>query len=715
LPLQIRACTTTKNESEHVAAKPMKLYFAILPLFFFPNLALCQTRPDLDSLNLRFNNLKETERFDSLLLWSKIYAKDGDDAVGMTALLESGLEIISKSTLDSLQKRRYRLAFHLELAQAYRLQERYADAQRHFKMALDIFEAESAQNGKQAFVGMNRQDKTNREAQLEATRNSALFWAVIAGLLFVTSMAGFLIYREKQRRRALREAVSRDREAAMLREQLYVNITHELRTPLTLVISPLEKLAEENPQPDVEQALQHARELLRRFNDVLHWKKLEDKAMKVTSRVGDVVEAVQKMVQQLKPAAESKYIKVEFHSNEQAYWGELDFDKLETILSNLVLNAIKYTPAKGWINITLDFSEKKNGHTWLHLSISDNGEGISKEKITAIFDRYQQGYTTNAQISGAGIGLALVKELIQLLGGKIEVASDGIKGAEFKLALPFTAMDASAIADTEMAAYAEKTERLEAFSLALIVEDNPDLRAFMASAFEDKYNVLLASTAEEGLKSAKENLPDIVVTDIMLPGEQDGIALCRELKSDLLTSHIPVITLTARTGFDTKAEALSAGADAHLTKPFSVKDLELTLQNILQNRRLLAEGFQSSLKVQWSKDAEPVSDPFLERALEHVRKEIDNAGFGVEQLADAMRISRVQLFKKTKSLIGLPPGDLIRNLRLEKAKFLLETGAGNVSDVAYQTGFANPNYFSKAFKKHFGISPSKIDTKSLSN
>ncbi|MEK7256474.1 MAG: helix-turn-helix domain-containing protein, partial [Bacteroidota bacterium] len=211
-----------------------------------------------------------------------------------------------------------------------------------------------------------------------------------------------------------------------------------------------------------------------------------------------------------------------------------------------------------------------------------------------------------------------------------------------------------------------------------------------------------------------KKLPDLVVSDIMMPGEPDGIGLCQSLKRDPLTCHIPVLMLTARSSQDAKMDAIEAGADSYLTKPFVVDELLATAQNLLENRRRLSERTKTALQVQWMDEpVAPVEDPFLEMVMEQIRKHLDDAGFGVEQMADALRISRQQLFKKVKSLTGMPPADLLRNLRLEKARRLLETGAANVSQAAYETGFDDPNYFSKAFKKHFGMSPSEAQKATL--
>ncbi len=536
-----------------------------------------------------------------------------------------------------------------------------------------------------------------------------LVLAILAGLFALIFRLAFVTYRNRQKAKEMQLLASRDREIAMHREQLYVNITHELRTPLTLIISPLERLAEENPHPDILMALQHARELLYRFNELLRWNKLEAKAMTVATQVGNLADEVQKIVTQVRPIADSKQLRIQFSAETPDRWCEMDFEKLDTILSNLLMNAIKFTDRGGSIEMSLRYPAAQEKET-VQLTITDSGRGMTGENLKIVFERFRQVEQSGELTEGAGIGLALVKKLISLMGGEIEVHSELNVGTSFSISLPFIAVEpqleqlaTTPLPDSTPSKRSKKNQ-------LLIVEDNLDLQSFLASNFSAAYNLLRCASVNEAIHLTKENLPDIVVSDIMLLGGQDGIELCRTLKSDPLTSHIPVLMLTARTGAETKQRALEAGVDAYLTKPFSVRELELSLDNLLENRRMLRERFKTVLQFDWGGEhpGKPDIDPYLVLVLDNIRQELENPRFGVEQLAQAMKISRVQLFKKVKSITGMPPAELLRTIRLEKAMRLLESGAGNVSEVTYQVGFENPNYFSKAFKKHFGKTPSEV-------
>jgi len=564
---------------------------------------------------------------------------------------------------------------------------------------------------------MSAQDQADTEIllqeleQMKAADRKDKLLLRLAFLFVVSGSALLLIFGTGHRNRKKAEeaqlAASRDREMAMQREQLYVNVTHELRTPLTLIISPLEKLTQESPHPLVYTALRSARELELRFNDILKWNKLEANAMTVQPSVGCLEEEIHQTVNTFSSLAEGKGVVVHFRPVRQGHWIALDFEKLQTILSNLLVNALKFTKQGDEIWVETDFF--KEGPSFM-LTVRDTGEDIPPDLLGSIFERFTQADKSKHDTIGSGIGLALSKGLAELMGGTIKAISGNGSGAVFSLTLPCQLVEKEEVALQDEPTSNPGSDHKKELMQVLLVEDNPELRDFIAHSFSGAFEILQAPDVPAGMRAAKENLPDIIISDVMLPGGGDGIFFCRELKLDPLTCHIPVLILTARTDFDTKKAALGAGADAYMKKPFLVEELDLTLRSLLENRRRLQEKFQSDLfpRGQGKAMTAPLSDPFLEDAFGQINTNLDNSNFGVEELARAMRISRVQLFKKIKTLTGMPPADLLRNIRLEKAHHLLETGAGNVSQVAYSTGFDNPNYFSKAFKKHFGLPPSDV-------
>lgn len=543
-----------------------------------------------------------------------------------------------------------------------------------------------------------------------------LFW-FLALLALGIAAAVFFIHKTRKLTEALKlqaEAAqllaSKDREFAMQREQLYVNVTHELRTPLTLVISPLEEIVKENPHPQLLVSLKYARELLYRFNDILKWNKLEAQAAAPNWLAGDIVDELEKIIGQLQPPAHDKGIQLSLAHIGPRKLGEMDFDKLSTIVTNLVVNAIKFTEKGGLVEVQLDTT----GPQTLKITVLDTGRGIPEAALPHLFDRfYQTTNQANALQSGSGIGLALAKRLTDLLEGSLTVASEVGKGTSFELVLPFREAGKQTVAhefEQPKTGEAAETTALDGLESILVVEDHHELRSFIAGALSSQYHLLEASEVPAAIGLAQENLPDAILTDVMLPNGQTGIDLCHALKNSPLTSHIPVLVLTAHSDYEVKKSALEAGADAFLTKPFSIEELALTLKNLMANRKRFQEKLSTTIQQSWTgQDAgKPELDPFLETVLQTIQSHLDDSGFGVEQLADNMRISRVQLFKKVKSLTGVPPADLLRTIRLEKARHLLATGVGNVSAIAYMTGFDNPNYFSKAFKKHFGLLPSDV-------
>ena len=526
-------------------------------------------------------------------------------------------------------------------------------------------------------------------------------------------------------------------ELDAVKSRFFANISHEFRTPLTLILGPLKKAQEQLPsseqdqlQADIQLPYRHVTMMRRNterltqlIDQLLDLSKLENGSMKLRVTEGDIGRFLRTIVFSFESLAERKHIhfQTSFPENDRKAW--YDQDKMEKIIVNLLSNAFKYTPKKGSVAIKTALD---NGR--LKISVEDNGPGISEEDLDKIFDRFYR--IEGAADKGTGIGLALVKELVELHRGQITVESVPGKGTAFKVslsvqkdafdiheqdaslpvseALPMQYIDDSdgqpRVLDETLN---ENTER----PLLLIAEDNPDLRRFIAESMQDNFRIISAENGAAGLTLAIDQIPDLVISDVMMP-EMDGFELCRRLKMDEHTSHIPVILLTAKAGQQHKLEGLETGADAYLTKPFDEQELHIRARNLVEQRRILRERYARPgqvVRLQPESVAVTSADErFLQKVSAAIEANMDNEFFSVEDLASAVAFSRSQLHRKVKALTGESPSDLIRSFRLTRAKELLEKGAGNVSEVAMEVGYSSLSYFTRSFKQAFGVLPSEV-------
>ncbi|MEO6039774.1 MAG: ATP-binding protein, partial [Saprospiraceae bacterium] len=400
-----------------------------------------------------------------------------------------------------------------------------------------------------------------------------------------------------------------------------------------------------------------------------------------------------------------------------------DRDKLEKIVANLLSNAFKHTPAGGRVDFTAEIHDQR-----LSLRVENTGQGIPPDQLERIFERfYQVDNTGNAM--GTGIGLALVKELVALQAGELQVESEPGQSTAFLVELPLAlaAFPAEMIIEEPSVitnqSFFEKSlpdgtpesgtpegpiGSNPALPLCLVVEDNRDVQDFIRAQLETQFQVLLASDGRAGWQAAVEHIPNLIISDVMMPG-MDGNALCAALKSDERTSHIPIILLTARADQDSRITGLETGADDYLTKPFDAQELLVRAQNLVHQREQLRRRFSRTMVLKPQEIALTSADErFLQRIQETLDLRLADEQFSVEELAAAAGMSRSQLHRKLTALIDQPPVEFIRNFRLRRAKEMLEAGAGNVSEICYEVGFGSPAYFSKAFKEAFGASPSEM-------
>jgi len=546
------------------------------------------------------------------------------------------------------------------------------------------------------------------------------------GQLLIFAIA--LAYKIKLNEQAKAEADS-IKEIDNIKSRFFANISHEFRTPLTLIRGPLQQIEEQTngkpqhgiaevPWRHIKTMRRHTDRLLELVNQLLDLSKIDSGKMKLRIIKGDVLQMLKVLTASFESMAERKGIHYHTHFPEQTLIAFFDKDKLEKIVTNLLGNALKYTPEKGTVSVIIETEENR-----LRIVVEDSGSGIAKKELDKVFDRFYQ--VEGTEDKGSGIGLALVKEMVDLYRGQISVSSEPGKGSRFKVSLP---IDKNSFKENEIV-YGEWKgnqellvnksidEKEEIFiqkklslqlPLLLIVEDNIDLRNFICETVQQQYQVIKAVNGKEGFEKAVIEIPDVIVSDVMMP-VMDGLAMAEKLKRDERTSHIPVILLTAKAGQQHKLEGLQTGADDYLLKPFDAKELLARIQNLINQRKLLRKKFAGDILLKPSEvSVNSADENFLTKVMEAIETNMQEEDFGVEQLAKAVAMSRSQLHRKLIALTGQSPSEVLRTTRLLRAKELLEKKAATPSEIAFKVGFNSHTYFSKCFKEEFGISPSEI-------
>jgi signal transduction histidine kinase/DNA-binding response OmpR family regulator len=579
-----------------------------------------------------------------------------------------------------------------------------------------------------------QKSKLSREANIRR-----LLWIAlgVVGLVLVISL---FYYRSKQKANAelskLNEQILLQKEKLeeldIAKSRFFTNITHEFRTPLT-IISGMAGQIMENPQAWAKKGgkmiKQNSANLLNLVNQILDLRKLEAKELKLNMVQGDVVQYLRYLSESYESYAQSKGLQLHFLPAIEKLVMDFDPEKLLRIVSNLLSNAVKYTSDGGNVYLHVN-QEIKNGKPLLSLRVEDTGSGITAADLPQIFDRfYQVDDSMTRKGEGTGIGLALTQELVHLMNGTIDVKSTVGKGSTFTVWLPITndslvrgavgqfdspqlgslqssvrQFDSSTVQPTEDGDW--QTDELKTGELLptlLIVEDNPDIRQFLIACLENNYQLLTAANGQEGIDLALEQVPDLIISDVMMP-EKDGFELCEILKNDERTSHIPIILLTAKVDLESKISGLKTGADAYLTKPFEQEELMVRLEKLFELRQKLQARYRS-----FEPKAVPANkeDEFVQKVRQAVLENLSDESYGVPQLCKAVALSRSQLHNKLKALTGQSTSLFVRSIRLQKAKELLENSDLNISEVGYEVGFKNPSHFSSAYQEEFGVPPSK--------
>lgn len=527
----------------------------------------------------------------------------------------------------------------------------------------------------------------------------------------------------------LRQRVAVEKKLAELKLNFFTNVSHELRTPLTLILNPIEEIGRQEHLTSqgrqyIEVVRKNANRMARFVNQLLDLRKLQSgKAGIHLSRV-EVISFVRSIGEYFLELAKEKRIDFQVVSESKEIEAWLDLDKIETVIYNLVANAFKFTPEGKAIRVQVT---QLPDHNKLQIEVSDQGKGVPPELLNQIFELFYEGSATHHKaMKGTGIGLALSKELIALHGGSISARNNEAGGLTVTVILPVGKAETSNTTAAFLQPAALNTELLadrstiptviETISspdanhpLLLVVEDNTDLRAFLKAQFITHYRVEVAENGEEGLAKAIELQPDLVLSDVMMP-KMNGIQLLDNLKNNLATSHIPVILLTAKSAVESQIEGLEYGADYYITKPFRQDFLEAAIRNLINQRKKVLAALLDNKKTTALEPGEVTitsrDEAFLQQIVAIVEEKMTDADFNIDIVAETIAMGRTTFYRKFKGLTGLAPVEFVREMRLKRAKQLLDAGAGNISEIAYSVGFNNAKYFSTCFKAKYEVTPS---------
>lgn len=552
----------------------------------------------------------------------------------------------------------------------------------------------------------------------------------------------FTIYR-------LKHEVSVEQQMTDMKLRFFTDISHELRTPLTLISGPVEYVLANTKLPaDAREQLQvverNTNRMLRLINQILDFRKIQNRKMKMQVQRINVVAFTRKIMENFESVAEEHQIDFLFETEKEELYLWVDVDKFEKIVFNLLSNAFKYTPNGKMITVLVREDEET-----VSVGVEDQGIGIADNKKKSLFVRFENLVDRNLfNQSSTGIGLSLVKELVEMHKAVITVDSklgegscfkvDFLKGKEhYDETVEFLQDDttvgmgvAEQVTDVlssneskEETLPDEAGEDTDAKGTMLLVEDNSELRLFLRSIFASEYRIVEAVDGMQGWSKALKFLPDIIISDVMMP-EKDGIAMTRELRADMTTSHIPIVLLTAKTSIESKLEGLEYGADDYITKPFSATYLKARVKNLLTQRQKLQGIYRNNLMTgtlattseeetveEKGPEMSPNDRKFMDKLVDLMEKNMDNGELVVDDLVQELAVSRSVFFKKLKTLTGLAPIEFIKEMRIKRAVQLIETGEYSMTQIAYMVGINDPRYFSKCFKQKMGMTPTEYRDK----
>lgn len=578
-------------------------------------------------------------------------------------------------------------------------------------------------------MAANNEGFWNTEGKKISIRIYPPWWRTTwATLLWITLISGIIysVYHFQLNRRLTLAENQRLHELDTLKTKFYNNITHEFRTPLTVILGMAEQLrtqASEHRKEGITLIKRNGRQLLKMVNQMLDLSKLESGHLSLNPEQGDVINYIQYLLESFHSLAETRNIRLHFLSSLNQFYMDFDSEQLMHIVSNLLSNAIKFTPEGKDVYVAVE--TLRGIQAKLEIRVKDTGIGIPEEKLPFIFDRfYQLDDSTTRSWGGTGIGLTLTKELVKLMGGEIEVSSELGKGTIFSVQLPvknsqpmfkyLPTIDSSVPIPPLKITVQNKTKKSDQ-PLLLIVEDNSDLVKYLDSCLNGQYNLEIAYDGEQGISKAKDLIPDLILTDVMMP-LKDGYELCQTLKNEELTSHIPIVMLTAKVDAEARILGRRQGADTYLVKPFLKEELEVIIEGLLLQRQKLQHHFSKNigLEIPTQKPSDNsfiIESQFLKKVNNILEKNLTNTAFSVADLCDQLFISQSKLYRKIMALTGMSPQQYIRSVRLQKAKELLQHTTQSIHSIAFDTGFSDPHYFSRIFKKETGMTPTQFRKK----
>lgn len=577
------------------------------------------------------------------------------------------------------------------------------------------------------------------------------FWSTwLAYVGYVLLIGGTLLYiRHRGIERLKKEfLLSQERQQAhrmheldLMKIKFFTNVSHEFRTPLSLIITPLEKLIRHNVIPKKQELTlihRNAKRLLNLVNQLLDFRKMEVQELKLQLNAGNVISFIQELCLAFNDIAEQKQIAFVFHTTVAQLTVAFDHDKVERIIFNLLSNAFKFTPEGGKVTVELMVTTQEQEKSTLILRVTDTGIGMEPDKKERIFERFFQNDMPDTMVNqGSGIGLSITKEFVKLHGGTIQVDSVLNEGSVFEVSLllssPPDPGEARGTNPAQLVSYLENEHREsaadqpvfaeelqeeqalvkdQAFTwkskkqIIVLVEDNEDFRFYLKDNLSAFYQVLEASNGKEGWQKILSVLPDLVVSDVTMP-VMNGTELCRKIRSDKRTAHLPVVLLTALNNQDQQLLGLETGANDYITKPFNFELLLSRIKNILLQQALAKKTFLKQVEIKPDETTiESMDDKFMRQLAMQLEKNLSNAAYSVDQLSSDLNMSRVGLYKKILPLTGKSPIAYIRFYRLQKSKALLLKSQLSISEIAYESGFSNPKHFTRYFKQEFGILPS---------
>jgi len=527
-------------------------------------------------------------------------------------------------------------------------------------------------------------------------------------------------------------------ELDKMKSEFFSNISHEFRTPLSLIINPLEKLLNEQDitsknKDKIRLILKSSNRLLKLTNELMDFSKIEKDLLKPDFLLCEIVSITHDVCQLFNNLADSMNIEYKVSYSFERFEIPIDKGMIEKAIFNLLSNAFKYTPLHGiiFVNLTKVTETEKE---FVKISVVNTGQGISKEHLNNVFDRYfQVNNIHNKNIEGTGIGLALVKNFVELHNGRVEVKSEPNLETCFDIYLPATQEQFNST-DDSVVSFRKETQKSVILTYdssnlkkskpasnyrVLVVEDEDDIRNYICDELSSEYKIQSAKNGEEGLKIANETIPDLIVTDVMMP-VLSGTQLCKTLKNQVITSHIPIIALSAKTTISQQIEGLEMGADVYMIKPFSLDYLKAQISRLLNFKQAVYSRYlKENTLLPQENMTNKLDDEFMQRVMAFIDKNLTDSDLSVDQLAHCVSLSKVQTYRKVKAISGLSIVEFIRTVRLKKAAQLIVEGSLNFSEIAFDTGFSTPSYFTKCFHDHFGKTPSEFakdfsDKKSLS-